>query len=134
MEQKINARFIIQIAGKPIENVEKALEIVLNKLKEENKFKVLESEIVEAELDELTTLYSGFIDILIRFNDVKDILGFIVDYTPNSVDVEEPENISFTCNEFTGILNDMSSNLLKSANEIRQLRAHIHLMNNTSKK
>jgi len=134
MTQKVNARFIIQIAGKPIENVSKALVMVEEKLKsDENKFNVLESEIIEPEFDETTTMFSGFIEVLIRFSEISEILGFIVDYTPNSVEIEEPEKLEFTSNEFTGILNDMSSNLLKSATEIRQLRAHIHLMNQKNK-
>ncbi len=129
--KKINVRFIIQIAGKPVENVQKALQLVLDKLKnKENKFKVLESEIVEPELDEKSTLFSGFIDILIKFSEIKEVLGFIVDYTPNSVEIEEPEKLNFSSNEFTVILNDISAHLLKSQIEIRQLRAHIHLMNN----
>jgi len=103
--------------------------MVVNKIKEVQTFKVLESEIIKPELDENSTLYSGFIEILVRFNEVKDILGFIVDYTPNSVEIEEPEKLDFTSHDFTEILNDMSSNLLKSASEVRELRAHIHLMN-----
>ena len=99
----------------------------------ENKFKVLDSEIIEPQLDEESTLQGGFIDILIRFTEIKEILGFIVDYKTNSVEIEKPEKLNFDSNEMTGILNDMTSILLKNQMEIRQLRAHIHLTQQKSK-
>ena len=129
MTKKIEARFIIQIAGKPVENVQKALEVVVEKIKDSKGFKVLSSEIIDPELDEKTTLYSGLIEISIRFIDAKDILGFIVDFTPNSIEIEDPERIEFDNDELTGILNDMSSILLESQTKIRQLNAYVHMQN-----
>ncbi len=129
MAKKINARFIIQIAGKPVENVQKALEVIVDKIKESKDYKVLESEIIEPELDDKTTLYSGLIELSIKFENAQDILGFIVDFTPNSVEIEEPEEITMDNNELTAILNDMSSKLLESQTKIRQLNAYVHMQN-----
>ncbi|MCA9495748.1 MAG: hypothetical protein KC589_02300 [Nanoarchaeota archaeon] len=130
MAEKIDARFIIQIAGKPIENVEKALKHVLEKLKgEKEKFKVIESDIEEAEYDEETKLYSGFIDVMARFSDSKSILEFILDYTPTSIEIESPENLKLSSNDMTGILNDMTNFILGTQNKIRQLNAYVHMQN-----
>ena len=129
MTNKINTRFIIQIAGKPVENVEKALNVVVSKLKESKKFKVLETEISEPQLDEQSTLYSGFIDILIQFKETAQILEFIVDYTPNSIEIEEPEDMNIDNRELTGILNDMSNYLLGAQTQLRKLNAHAHMQN-----
>ena len=129
MTEKITARFIIQIAGKPVENVQKALEHVLENLKKEKeKFKLLESSIEKAELDEETTLYSGFLDISASFADIKSILEFILDYTPTSIEIESPELIEMDNHVLTGVLNDMSNFILTSQNEIRKLRAHSHIL------
>ena len=129
MTEKITSRFIIQIAGKPVENVEKALGHVLDKLKsEKDKFKLLESSIEKPELNEESTLYSGFLDISASFVDVKSILEFILDYTPTSIEIEDPENIEITNDVLTGVLNDMSNFILASQNEIRKLRAHSHIL------
>ncbi len=130
MAQKIEARFIIQIAGKPVENVEKALNLVLEKLKnEKEKFKLMEHDIAEPEFDEKSTLYSGFIEVLIKFSEVKEMLSFVVDYTPSSIVIEEPEKITIDNDEMTGILNDMSHIILSMHSQIRKLNAHIHFMN-----
>ena len=128
-DKKIIGNFIIQIAGKPIENVEKALNLIAEKLNEEKEnFKILNIEIEEADLDEETSLYSGFIDAKIRFNDISKLLGFIVDYTPNSIEIEEPDKIILTNNNITEILNDLSHIILNTQMQIRKLNANLHIM------
>lgn len=132
---KITARFIIQIAGKPVENVEKAVEFILNKLKEEkDSFKILESHTEKPKLDEENTLYSTFIEVVARFNDSETLLGFILDYTPTSVEVESPDNIELNSHEFTGILNDFSNNILNLISENRKLNAQLNYLVSKEKK
>lgn len=127
---KITARFIIQIAGKPVENVNKALNIVLDKLNsQKDKFKVIESELVEAELDEETTLYSGFLEVSAKFKEPKEILNFILDYTPTSIEIEDPQKIDLDAGSFTDILNDMSNHIISTQTHIRHLSANIHVLN-----
>lgn len=129
MTQKITARFIIQIAGRPVETVEKALETIVNKIKEDKKLKVLEEEIIPAELDEESKLYSGIIELTIKFEDARQLLGFIADFTPNSVEIEEPQSLKFESFDFTEILNDMSTHLLKTNIQLRQAQSHIFSLN-----
>lgn len=130
MVGKIKARFIIQIAGKPFENVMKALEIVLKQLKEKKEdFTFISGEIEKPELDEETTLYSGFIDVTLEFEGIDFILDFILNYTPSSVEVEEPEEIELTNGALTGVLNELTNIILNSNNEVRKLRAQVHLLN-----
>lgn len=130
MTEKITATFIIQIAGKPVDNVEKALNIVLDKLKAENdKFKVINSDIEKPELDEETTLYSGFLEVTAKFENASKLLSFIVDYTPSSIEVEDPEKIVMNNNDFTNVLNEVSALMLKTINENRNLRAYVHTLN-----
>jgi hypothetical protein len=129
MAKKISARFIIQIAGKPVENVEKALNLVLDKIKKEGKYSLFDSLIEEPEYDEKTTLYSGFMEVALKFDKTIDILDFIVDYTPNSVEIEDPEKIEFNAYELTGVLNDFTGKILDSQNKIRHLNAHVHMLN-----
>ncbi|MDA3855407.1 MAG: hypothetical protein PF569_04050 [Candidatus Woesearchaeota archaeon] len=130
MAEKITAAFIIQIAGKPVENVEKALNVVLDKLKaEKDNFKVVSSDVGKPELDEETTLYGGFLEVSAKFENASKLLAFIVDYTPSSIEVEDPEKIVMNNNDFSGILNDVSALMLKTQNENRNLRAYAHSLN-----
>lgn len=134
MAEKITSRFMIQIAGKPVENVSKALEAVLGKLKEEKvRFKVVDSDIIEPELDEATSLYSGIIEVSAEFDSAEKVMEFILDYTPNSVEVEDPAKIIIEASELTAVLNDMSSYLLGAQSQIRKLNAHIHMLNSKIK-
>jgi hypothetical protein len=129
MVKKIKGRFIVEIAGKPQENVDKTLEKVQEKLNEKsNKFEVVESEIIPSELDERTTLYSGMIEFTLKFETSHDLIGFILDYTPTSVELEEPSEIKIDTTEFAGLLNNLSHKMLESLNTIRRLNATaIHL-------
>lgn len=127
MSQKITARFILEVAGKPVSNVEKALEVVEKKIKDEKRFKVLESEIIEPELDEKTKLYSGLIEVQARFENIQGILEFVLDYTPSSVEVEDPEKIQLDIASLNAVLNDFSGHILKTAHHIRILSANIHM-------
>ncbi len=130
MAQNIIARFIIEIAGKPVENVDKALNLVLDKLKKEEKnFEIIDSFVEEPELDEKTTLYLGFLEVTAKFEDMSKLLGFVLDYTPTSIEIEEPEKIKFDSLELTKILNDLSQSMLKSNAELRKHKAHIFMQN-----
>ena len=133
--EKIKARFIIQIAGKPIENVEKAITFVLDKLKEEKEnFKVIEAHKEEAELDAGTTLYVSFIEVTVKFANAEKLLAFILDYTPTSIEVEDPSTIEMSNFDFTAILNDFSNNILGLLSENRKLKAHINIISKENKK
>ena len=130
MTEKITARFIIQVAGKPVENVSKVLDRIEESVKEDKRFKLLESEIAQPELDEETTMYSGLIELAIRFENSEKLMEFIVDYTPNSVEIEDPSTLKFDSVSFTAVLNDMSSHLLKHSINLRQASIRIQMLEN----
>ncbi len=130
MAKKIVARFIIQIGGKPMENVQKALEHILDKLKSESdKFKIIDAELEKPELNEDSSLYVGFIEVSAEFKDSQSIMNFILDYTPVSIEVESPELIELENSDFSSVLNDMTNFILAYQNEIRKLRAQVHILN-----
>jgi hypothetical protein len=134
MAQKITVRFMLQIAGKPVENVTKALELVFDKIKESNDYKFIEGEIIEPELEEKSTMYSGLIEVTLKFEKVEKLMGFIIDYTPNSVEIEDPETLKFEISEFNGVLNDMSSKFLHMAQQLRQANASLHYLHKENQK
>lgn len=135
---KVIARFIIEIAGKPVENVGNAL----NKFKdqfeaEKKKFKVVEIDVNKPELNEESKLYSGFLDMEVKFSSVETLLSFIIDYTPTSIEILEPQELDLDSLEFSNILNDMSSSLLKTNIELmkyKQAAAMMHKELQTLKK
>jgi hypothetical protein len=124
---KIIAQFIVEISGKPKEKVDQALEIIGKKL-EEN-FKVQNIEIEKSEPDENNVMFHGLIDVSIKFNEIKEILNFIIDYTPTSIEIIEPEELELNNSDLNEILNDLSNMILKNTNELRMLRATVHHLN-----
>lgn len=118
---KIVSRFIIEIAGKPVQNVSAALEKFKIKFEEENEnFKLIEIDLNEPELNEENGLYVGFLDLECKFEDISKLLGFVADYTPTSVEIVEPDTLKFDTSEFSGILNDVSNILLKTNVKLRK--------------
>jgi microcompartment protein CcmL/EutN len=120
---KIIARFIIEIAGKPVENVQKALEKFKEQFeKEKEHFDVVEIDLAKPEINDESNLYSGFLDMEVKFKGINKLLGFIADYTPTSVEITEPSDIKFDSAELSATLNDMSSAMLKTNIELMRYK------------
>ncbi|MFW5704970.1 MAG: hypothetical protein ACOCXG_03930 [Nanoarchaeota archaeon] len=129
MAEKVTARFIIEVAGKPKEKVDEALNYVMKKLQsKENKFKIIEEELIESELDEKSSLFGGFIEVTAKFDSIQDLMVFVLDYTPTSIEVESPSKIALDNGEFSAVLGEFSKHMLNSLNTIRRLNATaVHL-------
>jgi hypothetical protein len=126
MSQKYHSRFIIEIAGKPVENVQKALEKVKENLENETeRFKIVEIDLEQPELHEETKLYSGFLEVEGKFPSIEHFFNFIIDYTPTSIEIIEPEYVSFDSAEFAGVLNDISQIVLSNITEKRTLQMQL---------
>lgn len=127
MAEKIVVQTIIQIAGKPADLVEKTLHAVSNKLRDEKKaFKMKNVSLAKPEFDEETKMFSGFLDITLQFSNISDILGFIVDYTPTSIEIVEPETIELDAITFGRVLNDICHQLLQAQSKVQILSAQLH--------
>jgi hypothetical protein len=123
----IKVNFIIHIAGKPEPLVLDALKKTQEKLEDKNnKFKVKNCEVAEIELNEETTLFGGFLEVLIQFEKMEEVLNFVIDYNPTSIEVESPTKITTDNYELTEFLNILASSLLDGQQEIRSLRAYVH--------
>ena len=122
----IKSRFIVEIAGKPQENVQKALERFQKEFEEGGHFyKLVDCELEEPEYSEDSKLYVGFLEVDAKFKDISELLGFIVDFTPTSIEIESPEEFNLDANDLSGVLNDMSSMLLKSNLEKQKLQKQV---------
>lgn len=127
----IIGRFIIQIAGKPALNVEKATKVIIEKIdSQKDDFKLIEKFSQKPTLDSQANLFMSFIEVCISFKSIDKVLGFITDYTPNSIEIEDPENLKISNNDISEFLNNLSNSILKLNAENRALKAHIHNLQN----
>ena len=108
-EGKILTRVVIEIVGKPKEHIEKALKIVVDKIKEQKDIKVVEEKLFDAEKQE--EMFSTFAELGVLFMDIETLVGFCFDFMPSSVEILDPEKLNFNSNEFAGLINDLLTKL-----------------------
>jgi hypothetical protein len=109
MEEKpIVARCIIDILGAPKEFVKQKLEEHIKKLKEE-KLEIMREEIAEPEQKD--ELFTAFAELEIRFKNPQQLLDFCFDSMPSSVEIVEPETVTFHVRDLSGLLNDFQSKM-----------------------
>ena len=108
-EGKILTRVIIEILGKPKEHIEKALRIVVEKIKEQKDIKVVEEKLFDAEKQE--EMFSIFAELGVLFMDIETLVGFCFDFMPSSVEILDPKKLGFESNDFAGLINDLLTRL-----------------------
>ena len=108
-EGKILARVVIEIVGKPKEHIEKALKLVVEKIKEQKDFQVVEEKLFNAEKQE--EMFSTFAELGILFKNIQTLVGFCFDFMPSSIEILDPEKLSLKSNEFAGLINDLLAKL-----------------------
>ncbi len=108
-EGKIITRVIIEIVGKPKEHIEKALKIVVEKIKEDKDIQIVEEKVFDAEKQE--EMFNTFAELGILFKNMQTLVGFCFDFMPSSIEILDPEKLSFDSNQFAGLINDLLTKL-----------------------
>jgi len=108
-EGKILTRIIIEIVGKPKEHIEKALKLVVEKIKEQKGLQIVEEKLFDAEKQD--EMFSTFAELGVLFKDIETLVGFCFDFMPSSIEILDPEKLSFDSNEFAGLINDLLAKL-----------------------
>ncbi len=103
------ARAIVEIAGKPKKYVEDTMQLVINKLKEEEGMKIVNSKIHDAK--DHSGVFSTFSELEIEFQGNESLLLFCFEYMPSSIEFIEPEEIKMENQVMTGIFNDLLARL-----------------------
>lgn len=110
-KQKIRSNIVLEILGKPKEHVEKAINMYLDKLKnDDNKTVVINEKIHEAkEQDE--GFFSTFAELEIISEDLPALIGFCFDYMPSSVEIVSPEEMKLKQGDLSNVINDLQAKL-----------------------
>lgn len=113
-EQKITALMIIEVAGRPPEYLENSLKLHLDKLNHIKDVKLISSKIAEPRLIETEKdLYTCFGEVEIETIGFSKLMDLIFDFMPSSVEIINPSEIEFNCQEATMFANDMAGRLHK---------------------
>ena len=136
-EGRILTRIIIEIVGKPKEHIEKALKVVVEKIKEEKDIEIVEEQIFNAEKQE--EMFNVFAELGILFNNMQTLIEFCFDFMPSSIEILDPEKLSLDSNKFAGLVNDllaklhqMNLNLVQNNAEKKTLKQNmLNMLKNT---
>ena len=121
VEKKIKVKVIIEVLGSPKEHVEKALSLIINKVKDEKNLEVLKA--VSFDAKQIKQFWSTFAEIEINFDDIKKIIDFCFSYMPSSIDILEPTELLMGAKETNDMLNDMLAGLHKYEMILKNLHA-----------
>lgn len=114
VEQKITAVMIIEVAGRPPEYLEESLKAHLDKLNHIKDVKLISSKIAESRLIETEKdLYTCFGEVEVETIGFAKLMDLIFDFMPSSVEIINPNDIEFNCQEATMFANDMAGRLHK---------------------
>ena len=122
----MKARSIIEIVGGPKEHVEKAMGVVVEKLKEGKHVKLLKEKVFEARpLEGKRPLFSTFCEVEVEAKKVDDLFGFCFDFLPSSVEVYEPAEFGMKAD----VINDMFNELLAKLHQYDLALKNIYAQN-----
>ena len=108
----LKARSIIELVGGPKEYVEKAMGIVIDKLKQDLHVKLKDHKVFDAKpLEGKQPLFTAFCEIEIEAKDVEDLFGFCFDFMPSSVEVYDPTQLVMKADALNGMVNELISKL-----------------------
>ncbi len=129
---KFKSRAIIEILGKPKEHVEKTLKKYTEEIKEDKNITFLKEDFAEAkEQDE--GMFSAFSEIEFETDELNKITGFCFDYMPSSVDIFEPEKVTYRAGELNIVINDLLGKLHHVDMAVKKLNnENQFLKNNTN--
>ena len=131
--KNIVTRITVEILGSPKDHVEKALQQVITKIKEDQKIKVTNVQAFESkEMD--NKLWSTFADIEFETKEFQKVLDICFDFMPSTVEILEPAGLEIDTNDIANLLNDMLTKLHKYSMVLTKLQGeNIYMMKELEK-
>ena len=119
IEGKFQTHFIIEATSLDKEALEKQLGLLEDKIKKEN---VRIDEIQRMDAIENKGVYNAYIDVTISTDSLYDMVAFIINYGPTSVEVLKPKSTELTTKQMQEIMQQVSSAVYYYTSLIIQLK------------
>lgn len=110
MPEKILCRVVIEVLGKPKEHIEQAIKSYIEKIKKDERYKILREEFAELKKQE-SELWATFTELEMEIKDVQDLIGFCFDYMPSVVEILKPSKLILSDKDFSDFFNDLQARL-----------------------
>ena len=131
--KNIVARITVEVLGSPKEHVEKTLQLVIKKLKEEENLKVLKVQEFESKQME-NKLWNTFADMELETKSLKKLIYICYDYMPSTIEILEPAGLDMDTNDISDFLNDFLTRMHKYSMVLKKLQTeNIYMMKELEK-
>jgi hypothetical protein len=104
----IKARSIIEVMGQPENLVTETLKKIEQYIKDN--LKVVDSFIAEPKKSG-KKFYTSFIEVTIEYDNIQQLFEFLTFYTPSTVEIIEPYELSLSAGELENMCNDLLSKI-----------------------
>lgn len=131
--KNIISRITVEVLGSPKDHVEKALQQVIKKLREENNIKILKVEEFECKQMD-NKLWNTFADIEFETAELKRVLDVCYDYMPSTIEILEPAGLEMDTNDIADVFNDFLTRMHKYSMVLKKLQTeNIYMMKELEK-
>jgi hypothetical protein len=117
MDKKVRAVLILEIMGRPAEHLKESFRGYLDQLKQDQRIQLISEQVHEPKkvegLDEGVEMYTAFAEVELKTFNLISLAEIVFDYMPSSVEILEPEEVTFNIGEANNFLNDLAGRLHK---------------------
>lgn len=113
---KIKARFIFEILGRPAEHIKNSLEEFVNKLGENKGLEIISRKVHDPKpLEEKNAgdLFTTFAEVEVAAENLNLIFAIVLNMLPANIEINEPEEIKINNFDLSFVLSDLSAKLHK---------------------
>jgi hypothetical protein len=90
----LQASLILEILGRPKENVSAALQTVIDRLGSEKGVKMINKTLHEPKPLEKTDLFTSFAEVDVELDSIMTYISVIFTHMPSNIEITHPENIT----------------------------------------
>ncbi|MBD3252142.1 hypothetical protein GF386_00230 [Candidatus Pacearchaeota archaeon] len=116
MKNKIKARFIFEILGRPPEHIKETLEKVVDTLGKQEGVKILEKKVHEPKLlekENVENMFTTFSEVEVEVDNLNLVFLIVLNMLPSNVEITEPSELKTTNFDLTAILSDLAIKIHK---------------------
>lgn len=111
-EGYLKAKITFEIIGKPVEHIKQTIKTYAKTLDEDSRIEIVDKYFSDAqEVENSNGLFSTFAEIDMFIRDTETLTWVAFNFSPASVEILEPTNISFEAREMTNWVNDLLAQL-----------------------
>lgn len=129
----IRCHAVIELIGKPKEHIEGTMKEYVEKIKNEDSIQVIDVQVAETKQMEtgakqeemIKEMWATFAELDMLVKDPMTLTYFCFDYMPSSIEIVEPEKLSYGNNDLTEFFNDLQARLHKLDMMAKQMKSEL---------